>query len=51
MVETNDFGSFLKKRDQPTDGPMDGRKDTPSYRDARTHLKMENLVSHLRSKN
>ena len=23
-----------------TDGPTDGRTDTPSYRDARTHLKM-----------
>merc|ERR1719402_35593 len=24
---------------RPTDGPTDGRTDTPSYRDARTHLK------------
>ena len=27
--------------DQPTDGPTDGRTDRPSYRDARTHLKMD----------
>ena len=25
--------------DQPTDGPSDRRMDTPSYRDAMTHLK------------
>ena len=26
--------------DGPTNGPTDGRMDTPSYRDARTHLKI-----------
>ena len=26
--------------DRPTVGPTDGRTDRPSYRDARTHLKM-----------
>ena len=35
---------FLQKRhrrtDGPTYGPTDGRTDRPSYRDARTHLKM-----------
>ena len=28
-----------------TDGPTDGPTDIPTYRNARTHLKMENLVS------
>ena len=27
--------------DRRTDGPTDGRTDKPSYRDARTHLKVE----------
>ena len=35
--------------DRRTDGPTDGRTDTPSYRDARTHLKrmdkLENFLS------
>ena len=35
------FSSFWRKRDPRTDGPTDGRTDRPSYRDARTHLKME----------
>ena len=29
------------RTDGPTDGPTDGRTDRPSYRDARTHLKMD----------
>ena len=29
-----------QRTDGPTDGWMDGRTDRPSYRDARTHLKM-----------
>ena len=28
-------------RDHPTDGPTDRRTDTPSYREARTHLKID----------
>ena len=28
------------RTDGRTDGPTDGRTDRPSYRDARTHLKM-----------
>ena len=31
---------FLQKRDIPMDGPTDRQTDTPSYRDARTHLKI-----------
>ena len=31
---------FLKKGNGGTDGRTDGRTDRPSYRDARTHLKM-----------
>ena len=42
--KTLNFMHFLQKRDIRTDGPTDGRTDrrrtdTPSYRDARTHLK------------
>ena len=29
------------RTDRPTDRPTDGRTDTPSYRDARTHLKRQ----------
>ena len=29
--------------DGPTDGPTNGRTDRPSYRDARTHLKITKL--------
>ena len=36
--------------DGSTDGPTDGRTDMPGYRDARTHLKMEKLVSQRRLK-
>ena len=56
------FSRFWRKRDQRTDrrtdgptdgrtdGPTDGRTDRPSYRDARTHLKMiPNLGSQLSS--
>ena len=43
MARTMRFCHFLQKHygrtDGPTDGPTDGRMDTPSYRDARTHLK------------
>ena len=47
LVENSSFAGFQLKcdrwRDGPTDGPMEGRTngqtdDTPSYRDARTHL-------------
>ena len=34
---------FFKMRDGPTDGRTDGRTDGPTYRDARTHLKIENF--------
>ena len=45
------FSCFLKKRygqtdgrtDGHTDGWTDGRADRPSYRDARTHLKMSDF--------
>ena len=44
LLETIDFPCFWQKRDRPTnqpmDGPTDGQTDRPSYRDARTHLKM-----------
>ena len=33
------FGHFSQKHYRHTDGPADGQTDTPSYRDARTHLK------------
>ena len=32
------FMRFLQKRDKLTNGRTDRRTDTPSYRDARTHL-------------
>ena len=32
----------MRRRNGRTDGPMDGRTDRPSYRDARTHLKTGN---------
>ena len=35
-----DFENNWLRTDRPTDGPTDGRTDRPSYRDARTHLKM-----------
>ena len=40
--EKPSFLQFKKKRitDRPTDGRTDGRTDRPSYRDARTHLKI-----------
>ena len=31
----------MLRPDGPTDGRMDGRTDTPSYRDATVHLKMQ----------
>ena len=41
------FCNLKKTRDGPTDGltdgPTDGRADRPSYRDARTHLKISIL--------
>ena len=44
MARTVRFSHFLRKHyrrtDGRTDGPTDGRTDRPSYRDARTHLKM-----------
>ena len=45
--DNSSFSAFEKKRvtDGPTDRPTDRRTDTPSYRDARTHLKMENPQS------
>ena len=33
-----------------TDGPTDGRTDTPSYRDARTHLKTLNFMHFLQKR-
>ena len=38
--KTLNFMHFLQKRDIRTDRPTDRRTDTPSYRDARTHLKI-----------
>ena len=46
------FQRFLQKRpelmDEWTNGPMEGltdqRMDTPSYRDAKTHLKMAMMI-------
>ena len=40
-LEDSPFLTLKKKQvtDGPTDGLTDGRADTPSYRDARTHLK------------
>ena len=35
----DDFGRFRRFSLMVTDGPTDIRTDTPSYRDARTHLK------------
>ena len=55
MSEMSDFASSKKmgygrtngrtdgRTDGPTDGPTDGRTDRPSYRDARTHLKMHEI--------
>ncbi len=37
--KTLNFTHFFQKRDIHTDGRTDGQTDTPSYRDARTHLK------------
>ena len=43
MMFSLNFRSFKKTRNPPTDRPTDGRTDrrmdTPSYRDAWTHLK------------
>ena len=42
--ENSSFSAFKKNRlhrDGRTDGRTDGPTDTTSYRDARTHLKME----------
>ena len=36
---------IISTRLWPTDGPTDQRTDTPSYRDARTHLKMKRCES------
>ena len=36
-----------RQTDQPTDGLTDRRTDTPSYRDARTHLKREKKLLQL----
>ena len=33
-----------RQTDRRTDGPTDGRTDTPSYRDARTHVKRGGAV-------
>ena len=38
MLKNIDFPCLLQKRHQWTDGPIDGRTDRPSYRDARKHL-------------
>ena len=40
----------LVSADQRTDGPTEGRTDTPSYRDARTHLKNLFLLFYLNLK-
>jgi len=42
--ENSSFSAFEKKKvtDGPTDRQTDRRTDTPSYRDARTHLKTSN---------
>jgi len=32
--------AFLNRRNGPTDGRTNGRTDTPSYRDAQAHLKI-----------
>ena len=49
--KTLDFMHFLQKRDRHTDGPTNGRTDgrtgTPSYRDARTHLKIALLAVYI----
>ena len=42
-----DFVAARRKKevnDGPTNGPTDGRTDIPSYRDARTHLKIEHAL-------
>ena len=39
LVKNGTFTRFQLVCDLPTDGRTDGRTDTPSYRDARTHLK------------
>ena len=39
------FTKALQKRDGPTARPTDGRTDTHSYRDSRTHLKKTNDAS------
>ena len=43
-----EYSSFLalQPTDERTDGQTDGRTDTLSYRDARTHLKIENTIGH-----
>ena len=38
-LEILNFGNFSQKRDRKGGAPTDRRTDTPSYRDARTHLK------------
>ena len=39
LVKNGTLTRFQLKCDRPTDRSTDGRRDTPSYRDARTHLK------------
>ena len=40
LVKNGTFTRFQLVCDRRTDGRTDGRTDTPSYRDARMHLKM-----------
>ena len=43
-IEKGRFRRFLTRRSGPTDRRTDGRTDRPSYRDARTHLKMSEIA-------
>ena len=45
------FSCFLKRRKGRTYGPTDLRTDRPSYRDARTHLKMVKIGQNLGAQN
>ena len=41
LVKNGTFAGFQLVCDRRTDGHMDGRTDTPCYRDARTQLKTD----------
>ena len=42
-LDNSNYGKKMRT-DGPTDGPTDGRMDKPSYRDARTHLKIRQQI-------